>query len=402
MLGLVVALTTQVSAAQASVVRCGQVIRRNTTLTADVGPCPGMGIIIGADNVRLDLGGHSVRGSADGSDDRIGIVLPGRHGVTVIHGTVQGFAAGVAVNGGSGNTLTHLVVRDNIGPALRDADFGDGIVIDGSAANSVTASTIGPNNGPFDGIAIIDAGADSNRIEENVIQGNSVAAPLFPGGPGPYNFDEGVFLTPETIDDTLHANAIVNNVISHNGANGINVFESVQGTAIRGNVVERNGFGSAAALNQGISGLGQEEEGIFFNSGAGTSTVVGNIVRSNADGGIVLAGCCGNPQTEVSVGNRVLNNLVTANKAMNLTPELFDSFAYSDQTPGGCGSDVWRGNVWDAYPGTSLGSFAPDCTTIGGSGPRPGIFSVQAATATPAAAAAEGSGTATPSRRRTR
>lgn len=46
-LALVVTLTAQVSPAQASVVRCGQVVRRNTTLTAYVGPCPGMGIIIG-------------------------------------------------------------------------------------------------------------------------------------------------------------------------------------------------------------------------------------------------------------------------------------------------------------------------------------------------------------------
>ncbi|MEN3316351.1 MAG: large repetitive protein, partial [Acidimicrobiaceae bacterium] len=351
-IAVVVALVTQIGSASAAAVHCGDVIRRSVTLTTDVGPCSGNGVIVGADNVKIDLGGHRVLGSADRSDDRIGILLPRRHGVTITHGTVTGFSAGIAIEGGAANTLTNLVVRDNVGPALREADFGDGILIDGSAHNRVTASSIGPGNGPFDGIAILDAGADFNQIGQNVIQGNDVDAPLVPGDTGPFNFDEGIFLTPSTLDATLVGNSITGNVIRNNGANGINVFESVQRTTISGNAIDGNGFGAAAALNQGVSGLGLEEEGIFFNSGAGTSTVEANTVRDNADGGILLAGCCGNPVTDVSGHNRVLDNVATGNKALNGFPDLYDSFAFSEDAPGRCGTDVWRGNTWGAYPGT--------------------------------------------------
>jgi len=405
-LAVVVGLAVQVGQASAATPHCGQVILRTITLTGDIGPCPGNGIIVGADNVTLDLGGHRLQGSADRSDDRIGILLPRRHGVRVTHGTVAGFSAGVAVEGGSANTLTSLVVRDNVGPALRQADFGDGIVIDGSAGNSVTTSTIGPGNGPFDGVAILDAGADSNRIQQNVIQGNNVDAPLVPGEAGAFNFDEGVFLTPSTLDGVLTDNSVMSNVIRGNGADGINVFESVQHTVISGNDIEGNGFGAMAALNQGISGLGLEAEGIFFNSGAGTSTIDDNVVRRNADGGIVLAGCCGNPLTDASGHNRILDNVVTGNRALNSFPDLYDSFAFSDERPGRCGTDVWRGNTWGVYPGTALGSFLPECTTVGGSGPKPGIFSAvtgeQARTEAAKAVEAAGQFSAVPSRGRTR
>jgi len=398
-LALVVGLTVEVGEATAAPLHCGRVIRRSVTLTADIGPCPGNGIVVGADDVTLDLGGHRVQGSADRSDDRIGILLPRRHGVTVTHGTVGGFSAGVAIEGGSANTVTSLVVRDNVGPALRQADFGDGIVIDGSSDNSITANRIGPGNGPFDGIGVLDAGADSNRIQQNVIQDNNVDAPLAPGEVGAFNFDEGVFLTPSTLDGVLTGNSIVSNVIRGNGANGINVFESVQHTVISGNDIDGNGFGSMAALNQGISGLGLEAEGIFFNSGAGTSTIDNNVVRRNADGGIVLAGCCGNPLTDVSGHNRVVDNVATGNRSLNSFPDLYDSFGFSEDQPGRCGTDVWRGNTWDAYPGTALGSFFPNCTTIGGSGPKPGIFS--GAAGGPARTQAAGRLSALPSRGRT-
>src|SRR5436309_2045718 len=48
------------TAAGASTALCGATITVTTTLTEDVGPCPSDGITIGASNVTLNLGGHTV------------------------------------------------------------------------------------------------------------------------------------------------------------------------------------------------------------------------------------------------------------------------------------------------------------------------------------------------------
>ena len=68
-LGLVVgALAVMLFALQggqafAAHVTCGDVITQDTTLDSDLIDCPGDGLVIGADGVTLDLGGHTVDGT---------------------------------------------------------------------------------------------------------------------------------------------------------------------------------------------------------------------------------------------------------------------------------------------------------------------------------------------------
>ncbi|HSH61086.1 MAG TPA: hypothetical protein VK988_15895, partial [Acidimicrobiales bacterium] len=114
----------------AATVTCGETITKNTTLTADVGPCAADGIIIGADNITLNLNGRRVFGNSDqgASGEFAAIRLAGRTGVTVTGhpgksgktGTVSGFEAGVVIDGGSANTVQNVTARDNIG---RDDPF---------------------------------------------------------------------------------------------------------------------------------------------------------------------------------------------------------------------------------------------------------------------------------------
>ncbi len=63
-LALVVAVFLAFGAdqARASHVRCGHTISRDTKLKNDLVDCPGNGIVIGADNITLDLNGHTVDG----------------------------------------------------------------------------------------------------------------------------------------------------------------------------------------------------------------------------------------------------------------------------------------------------------------------------------------------------
>src|SRR5437868_5489743 len=41
-------------------VTCGQVITKSTTLDSDLTNCPGDGVVIGANNLTLDLNGHTI------------------------------------------------------------------------------------------------------------------------------------------------------------------------------------------------------------------------------------------------------------------------------------------------------------------------------------------------------
>src|SRR5262245_53249263 len=89
--------------AHAAGVSCGDTITTDTTLHQDLVKCPNVGILVGADNVTLDLNGHTIDGDGaptPGCDPNvafcdIGVATEGQRGVTVKNGSVRDFEAGV-------------------------------------------------------------------------------------------------------------------------------------------------------------------------------------------------------------------------------------------------------------------------------------------------------------------
>ncbi|RSN11752.1 hypothetical protein DMB42_14405 [Nonomuraea sp. WAC 01424] len=88
-------------------VACGDVLTTNTTLTADL-TCPGDALTIGADNVDLDLNGHTITGSGTGK----GLTLFSRVGATVRNGTIGGFTHSIYISFWSGQPRTDLTATD--------------------------------------------------------------------------------------------------------------------------------------------------------------------------------------------------------------------------------------------------------------------------------------------------
>jgi parallel beta-helix repeat protein len=84
-------------------VSCGDTITTDTTLHKDLINCPNNGILIGADNVALDLNGHTIDG--DGTPAAgcnpvtdfcdFGVAFEKHNGVTVKHGSVREFEGGL-------------------------------------------------------------------------------------------------------------------------------------------------------------------------------------------------------------------------------------------------------------------------------------------------------------------
>ena len=74
--------------ASANHVSCGDEITADTTLDSDLVNCEDNGIVIGADDITLDLDGHRIDGDGELTEDcvsicDVGVVNDGHDGVTV-------------------------------------------------------------------------------------------------------------------------------------------------------------------------------------------------------------------------------------------------------------------------------------------------------------------------------
>jgi hypothetical protein len=114
-LALVVAGFSVIGAGQALTrhVGCGDTITTDTTLDSDLVNCPNNGIVIGADNITLDLNGHTIDGDGrrvdscpEGEDCDVGMLnRTGYNGLTFVGGTIRQFGAGVLVHGGAAHPV---------------------------------------------------------------------------------------------------------------------------------------------------------------------------------------------------------------------------------------------------------------------------------------------------------
>jgi parallel beta-helix repeat protein len=157
--------------ASASHVSCGDTITADTTLDSDLVDCPNNGIVIGADDITLDLNGHTISGDGDefGSCPEneacdVGVLNDGHVAVTIKGGGITAFGPGVFLFNASHNRLRDLSTVENA---------FNGIVLVRSSRNRIERSTASRNGRPndFPGIALIES--DHNRITKNRMSGNA-------------------------------------------------------------------------------------------------------------------------------------------------------------------------------------------------------------------------------------
>jgi hypothetical protein len=76
---------------RAATVVCGQAITVSTLVSNDLTDCPGVGLVVNAPGIVLNLGGHTI----DGNGGQAGISFAAAaDGAAVMNGTVQGFSTG--------------------------------------------------------------------------------------------------------------------------------------------------------------------------------------------------------------------------------------------------------------------------------------------------------------------
>jgi parallel beta-helix repeat protein len=220
--------------------QCGDTITVDTVLDRDLTGCPSNGIVIGADNITLDLNGHTISG--DGKPLRrcprrqpcdLGVFNDRHDGVTVRNGSLHGFAVGVLIGGVRGNRLVEL-------SSSRNQYFGYVI-------------------------------ADSSR---SVIRGSSGNDNPLPDGDG-----LGVFGS--------HDLRIVNNSFRRNGQLGIHIEDSSK-NLVKGNVFVRNGdFGILMEADRNrLRGNRSTRDGVAgIEVGPGSWNVIaGNRIHGSGEG----------------------------------------------------------------------------------------------------------------------
>jgi parallel beta-helix repeat protein len=322
----------------AAEVDCGQTITQDTTLTHDVGPCPGDGITVTASNVTLNLNGRTITGGnlATGT---AGVKFANVTGSTVTNGTIRAFNAGAVIDGGSssntygsGNTVDNVKVDLALGTIL--GDFGEGIQITNSDGNTVKNSTVSLS-GPYSGITLL-GDSDYNKI--GVAGGaNTVENNIEPSGTS--NQDDGIRLEPNydtTVCTYPDHNKIENNTVSGNALDGIVVFAAPCGLSvdtahvITNNRVKDNGAHTFAHRKGDGIRVFPRSNG---NTIGGATAEEGNTVTGNAASGIRVD----------SENNTIRRNTATGNcwfpDPQRPCADLFDSSA-------NCDNNSWTENTY--------------------------------------------------------
>jgi parallel beta-helix repeat protein len=288
---------------EASHVTCGQLITTDTKLDNDLVNCPNNGLVIGADDVTLDLNGHVIDG--DGTEFAscppdepcdLGVVDLDHHGVTIKGGTIREFGFGALVVGASDSRITRLVLSNNLRA---------GLLVVGSSHSEIDAVTASANGltTDFSGVAIFDSdeltiaknavfengdigffivGLENSRIEKNSISGNlEPEAAIILEGSGNVLSENRASGNQDGIIVFGDANTIAGNLLSGAGCPG----ECGFGVSLEGgsrNVIKGN---TVADFHQaGISVRSFEE---FGGLPTVATTVRGNLVRGSFDGVLV-------------------------------------------------------------------------------------------------------------------
>jgi parallel beta-helix repeat protein len=272
---------------------CGDVVTTDVTLSKSLKGCAS-GLVVGADNVTIDLNGHSIKGLANGTG--IGIDVAGRTGVTVKNGNISDFAEGVKLFNTSNSTVERLVIRRTV-TGIRLArtdngtdsnqildnkvrDSGDGIVAFGAASSRIAGNTLSDLTGT--GIFCRDTFSSAAEIEGNRSVRNDVGIRLqfcgasLAGNVASNNASAGIFRTRSN-------GRTFQNVANRNGGIGINVDDSPG--LVSGNVTRENTGHGLAIVDQ------IPENGPFYTVASNTANWNGGLGIMTNLAGVIDGGC---------------------------------------------------------------------------------------------------------------
>ncbi len=172
--------------AVASHVSCGDTITADTTLDSDLVDCPSNGIVIGADDITLDLNGHRIDGDGEPFEPcpedefcDVGVANDGHDGVTVRDGSVREFAVGAFVLRARDNRVLDISSSRNLLFGIFVAEVARSLVRDSSGNDNLRPDGDGMGLFGSHDVRIVDNSFRNNPLglhvedsTDNLIKGN--------------------------------------------------------------------------------------------------------------------------------------------------------------------------------------------------------------------------------------
>jgi large repetitive protein len=296
---------TTAAAAATRTLACGATITADTRLGNDLHNCHGIGIVVGADDVDLDLNGHTVDG--DGVADVEGINVDGYRNTSISNGAVRDFVEGVAVLNARGGRVSDLDLSRlrHVGVFV---DSSAGVTVTNTRSSAVAFSAVfvtrSHDVAVLGNTATHSGGAVGMRASDHVrIAGNTAS-----------DVCDGVVLLDAGTDSVIEANRIA----GRSDCDGIVLANGSDHDVVRDNVVtgSAGGLGIQASAHDVVTGnvlRGNDFVGIYVFGGDDNS-ITGNTVGGNGDGsegGIhLLPTDAGDPALRNAVtGNTVVGNV---------------------------------------------------------------------------------------------
>jgi hypothetical protein len=209
-----------------TIASCGQVVTKDVVLLKDI-ECPGVGMIVGADGITINLNNHrlSLANNTDISSipkvEEIGILVPGQENITISGpGVITGFDKAIEFAGSEKGYVLDLKLTDNnIGLSLKASDK---ITI---YRSFVEGNTIGIASQSSKDALIV-----SNHIAQNTNEGIVLmASNNFVVGTNNLigNGNIGMFLDVSSFNNTISSNNILNHAVDVSNADGIPIHISM-------------------------------------------------------------------------------------------------------------------------------------------------------------------------------
>jgi parallel beta-helix repeat protein len=209
-----------------AIASCGQLITRDVVLLKDI-ECPGIGMIVGADGITINLNNHklSLVNNTDTSRipevEEIGILVPDQKNITIRGpGIISGFDKAIEFAGsGRGYALDLKLTDNNIGLSLKASD---GITI---YRSFIEQNTIGIASQSSKDALIVSNQLSQNTNEGIVLMDSNyfiIGANSLIG-----NGNIGIFLDVSSFNNTISSNNVLNHAVDVSNADGIPIHISM-------------------------------------------------------------------------------------------------------------------------------------------------------------------------------
>ena len=343
---------------------CGMIIIApgQYILTSDL-TCGLLGVAVNANNVHINLKGHTLTGPGDGDGLSFGIVtadptVPVFVAVTGLHvngGTVTGFNFGICLCAPPGGSTTMNAHVNNM--TLKGNSFF-GIWLLRSNRNQVNGNDLS-DNGLF---GVLSQNSHDNRFHSNEVNSNG-SANNFSGGFNLVDSSNNRLTSNNLLDNEqvgvrllrshhnrFHSNDVNRNVTADTFAGGFALRASSNNLFTSNNILDNGSAGGSppARASAGVF------IGLIANVFSNRNTVRGNIVNGNSRRGIVVGGANNKIQsntaslnTNAGAGVGIWISTTAIDTTIQSNTALGNSFLdVLDFSPNPCVDNIWKNNTF--------------------------------------------------------